>query len=119
MRNLLIVFLLMFAATAMAATDIVATYKYQDGTMITIVTRDKDHVRMDTSATSYMLLQGETVYSVSRDDSGQWMVMDLGQLKTNSSSSGVTSLFGGQETTSQAEYTANYERNGQNDNIAR
>ncbi|MCK5349595.1 MAG: hypothetical protein KAJ25_09410, partial [Desulfobacula sp.] len=80
MRNMLIVCLLFFTSTAIAATDIVATYKYQDGSMVTIVTRDSRHVRMDTSATSYLLLQEDKVFSVSQDDSGQWMVMDMGQM---------------------------------------
>ena len=38
MRKLLTVIFLLFATTAMAATDIVATYKYPDGNMVTIVT---------------------------------------------------------------------------------
>jgi len=101
----------------MAASDIVATYKYQDGNMVTIVTRDSQHVRMDTSATSYLLLQEGKVYSVSRDDNGQWMVMDMGQLKAGTSS-GFTSLFGGGETTVEKEYSATYEKTGQKEKIA-
>jgi len=117
MRNILIICLLFFASTAMAASDIIATYKYQDGNMVTIVTRDSQHVRMDTSATSYLLLQEGKVYSVSRDDNGQWMVMDMGQLKA-ATSSGFTSLFGGGETTVEKEYSATYEQTGQKEKIA-
>jgi hypothetical protein len=112
-------FIVLFAATAVAAADIIATYKYPDGNMVTIVTRDKDHVRMDTSPTSYMLLQGDTVYSVSQDDSGQVMVMDLGQMKQANQQSGLASLFGGgQEETREPEYMANYEKTGRREKIA-
>lgn len=119
MRKLLIVFLVLFATTATAATDIVATYKYPDGNMVTIVTRDTDHVRMDTSPTSYMLLQGETVYSVYRDESGQVMVMDMGQLSQANRQSGLMSLFGGgEQQAQQVEYQANYEKTGRREKIA-
>jgi hypothetical protein len=119
MRNMLIIFILFFASSAVAATDIIATYKYQDGNMLTIVTRDKDHVRMDTSATSYMLLKGDKVYSVSQDDSGQWMVMDLGQMAAAASSSSFTSLFGGgEQVVQEKEYSANYEKTGRKEKIA-
>ncbi|MBC2706094.1 hypothetical protein [Desulfobacula sp.] len=118
MRNMLIVCLLFFTSTAIAATDIVATYKYQDGSMVTIVTRDSRHVRMDTSATSYLLLQEDKVFSVSQDDSGQWMVMDMGQMKT-AGSGGLTSLFGGGgETKAEEEYSATYEKTGQKEKIS-
>jgi hypothetical protein len=117
MRNLLIVCLLFFASTAIAATDIVATYKYQDGNMVTVVTRDARHVRMDTSATSYLLLQEDKVYSVSQDDSGQWMAMDMGQMKAVTSS-GFTSLFGGGETKTKKEYSVKYEKTGQKEKVA-
>ena len=118
MRNMLIIFILFFASSAVAATDIIATYKYQDGNMLTIVTRDKDHVRMDTSPTSYMLLKGDKVYSVSQDDDGQWKVMDLGQMAAAASSSSVTSLFGGGEQVPEQEYSANYEKTGRKEKIA-
>ena len=117
MRNMLIICLLFFASTAIAATDIVATYKYQDGSMVTIVTRDSRHVRMDTSATSYLLLQEDKVYSVSQDDSSQWMVMDMGQM-TTAAPGGLTSLFGGGETKAEEEYSAIYEKTGQTEKIA-
>jgi hypothetical protein len=119
MRNILIILILFFASSAVAATDIIATYKYQDGNMLTIVTRDKDHVRMDTSSTSYMLLKGDKVYSVSQDDDGQWMVMDLGQMASAASSSSFTSLFGGgEQVVQEKEYSANYEKTGRKEKIA-
>ncbi len=119
MRNLLIGCLIFMATTAAAATDIVATYKYEDGNMVTIVTRDSQHVRMDTSPTSYMLLQEDKVYSVSKDENDQWMVMDMDQLKAVTSTD-FMSLFGGgtTETKKEEPYTATYEKTWQREKIA-
>ncbi len=117
MRYILTILLLFFASTAVAATDIVATYKYSDGNMITLVTRDSQHVRMETSPTSYMLLKDDKVYSVSRDDDGQWMVMDMEQMKGLTSGGGFMSMFGGQAAEPK-EYTAKYEKTGQKEKIA-
>lgn len=120
MRHVLIVCLLFFTSTAIAATDLVATYEYSDGNKITIVTRDTQHVRMETSPTSYMLLKENKVYSVSQDDTGQWMVMDMDQMKGMSSSQGFMSLFGGGDTNPEPEitYSATYEKTGQKEKIA-
>ncbi len=122
MRYLFTMALLFFATTALAATDIVATYQNSDGSMITIVTRDKAHVRMDTSPTSYLLLKEKKVYSVSQDDMGQWMVMDMDQLKQINTNSSFMSLFGGgdQEAAPETEtaYEANYEKTSQREKIA-
>ncbi len=116
MRRVLVVFLLLVSTTAFAATDIVATYMYQDGSKVTIVTRDNEHIRMDTSENNYMLLQGDKIYSVSKDDDGQWMVMDMDQMK-GFSSGGLASLFGGQKAAAK-EYTANYKKTGQKEKIS-
>jgi hypothetical protein len=122
MRHLFVICLLLFASTAIAATDIVATYEYSDGNKVTIVTRDTQHVRMETSPTSYMLLKEGKVYSVSQDDTGQWMVMDMDQLKGMSSNSGFMSLFGGTDPDPDPEpeiiYSAVYEKTGQKEKIA-
>ncbi len=117
MRYILTILLLLFASTAIAAADIVATYKYSDGNMITIVTRDRQHVRMETSPTSYMLLKDDKVFSVSRDDSGQWIVMDMDQMKGIASGSEFMTMFGGRAAEPK-EYTARYEKTGQKEKIA-
>jgi hypothetical protein len=109
--------LLCFASTAVAATDIVATYKYQDGNTITIAIRDSQHVRLETSPTSYMLLKEDKVFSVSRDDNGQWMVMDMDQMKGLASGGGFMGMFGGQAPEPK-EYTVTYEKTGQKEKIA-
>ncbi len=59
MRKIILTLCFLMAAPlcAQAASDIIATYKYADGSMVTLCTRDANRVRMDTSPTSYMLLK--------------------------------------------------------------
>ena len=109
---LIIGFVLALAPGARAASDVVATYTYADGGMVTLCTRDADHVRMDTSPSSYMLLSGGKVYAVSQDDDGTWQVMDMDALK---SSGGMMSLFGGGAA---AEYDVRYEKTGRTEKVA-
>ncbi|MFH2092494.1 MAG: hypothetical protein ABIJ31_09035 [Pseudomonadota bacterium] len=120
MRYILAVCLLFFTTTAFAAADFVATYQYPDGNQITIVTRDAQHVRMETSPTSYMLLKENKVYSVSQDDGGQWVVMDMDQVKGLATGGGFMSLFGGggQEPAKEPETSAVYEKTGRKEKIA-
>ena len=116
MRKLIFLLCLFVAlpVCAQAGSDIIATYKYSDGSMVTLCTRDAQHVRMDTSPTSYMLLSGDKVYSVSRDDDGTWQAMDMDQIKSMGSS--FTSMFGGGDDT--PEYDVRYEKTGQTEKIA-
>lgn len=115
MRKLLLFTVLFLAlpVSAQAASDIIATYKYSDGSMVTLCTRDSQHVRMDTSPTSYMLLSGEKIYSVSRNDDGTWQAIDMDQMK--SMGSGFTSMFGGGST---PDYEVRYEKTGKSEKIA-
>ncbi|MGE4194524.1 MAG: hypothetical protein AB7E51_14135 [Pseudodesulfovibrio sp.] len=99
--------------SAQAASDIIATYKYSDGTMVTLCTRDSQHVRMDTSPTAYTLLSGKKVYSVNCD-SGQCQVYDLGAM-SSSMGSGFTSMFGGG---SEPEYEVEYKKTGRTETLA-
>jgi hypothetical protein len=120
MRYLMMVFLLIFASAAFAEDDIAATYKYKDGNTTTVVTRDNQHVRMNVSPTNYMLLQKETIYSVSKEDDGKWMVMDMSQMKAMSAG-GLASLMAGGKTPMAAQkkdYTAKYEKTGKKEQIA-
>ena len=113
---------LLSATSALAATDIVATYQISDGSVITIVTRNKNHVRMDTSPTSYLLFKQKKIYSVYQDGQGQWMAMDMAQLQEMNTNNDFMSLFGGgnQETAPEPEtgYEAKYERTSQREKIA-
>ncbi len=115
MRKIILTLCFLMAAPlcAQAASDIIATYKYADGSMVTLCTRDANRVRMDTSPTSYMLLKDRKVYSVSRDDEGQWHVMDMDKIK---STGGVTSMFGGDSTPK--EYAVRYEKTGKTEKVA-
>jgi hypothetical protein len=116
MRKLIFLMCLFVALPicAQAGSDIIATYKYSDGSMVTLCTRDSKHVRMDTSPTSYMLLSGNKVYSVSRDDNGIWHAMDMDQIKGMGSS--FTSMFGGGD--EPTEYDVRYEKTGKTEKIA-
>ncbi|MBU1000971.1 MAG: hypothetical protein KKE73_00435 [Proteobacteria bacterium] len=83
--------------------------------MMTLCVRDAEHVRMDTSPTSYMLLKGNRVYSVNRDDDGNWQVMDME--KMGAMASGMGSMFGG-GTTDPVDYEMGYTKTGKTEKIA-
>lgn len=116
MRKALAALLFVFLTASLAVADTVATYSYEDGTTIKISIRDSDHVRMDTSEKSYMLVKGEKIYSVSRDDDGKWMVMDMDQMK-GMASGGLSSMFGAGNSASKT-YKAEYEKTGRKENVA-
>ena len=107
-------FLLLTPIFAHAASDVIATYKYSDGSMMTLCTRDAQHVRMDTSPTSYLLLKGGKVFAVNQDEAGNWRVMDMDQIKNLG---GPSSMFGGGTTTIPA-YEIRYEKTGKSEKIA-
>ena len=106
-------FLLLMPLCVHAASDVIATYKYSDGNMVTLCTRDSRHVRMDTSPSSYLLLQGDKVYAVSRDDGGNWQVMDMDSMN---GAGGFSSMFGGGATP--AKDVVRYEKTGKTEKIA-
>ena len=114
MRKLIFLFLMLlaFPTTANAASDVIATYKYSDGSMVTICTRDANHVRMDTSKDSYMLLSDNKIYAVSRTDDDTWTAMDMDKMK--SMANGMGSMFGGGE----VEYDVRYEKTSKTEKIA-
>lgn len=108
-----VLFLILTLPAAALASDVIATYKYSDGTMVTICTRDDTHVRLDTSAESYMLLSGGKVYAVSKADDGTWTAMDMDKMKSMAGNMGG-SMFGG----GKAEYDVRYEKTGKTEKIA-
>ncbi|BCS89140.1 hypothetical protein [Pseudodesulfovibrio sediminis] len=101
---------LFMPTAALAASDVVATYTYSDGSMVTLVTRDAEHVRMDTSETTYMLLSGGKAYSVSCEN-GQCSAMDMGAMMGMVSGS---SMFGGGED----DYDVRYQDTGRTETVA-
>ncbi|MFV0422073.1 hypothetical protein [Oleidesulfovibrio sp.] len=113
MRRILLMMCCLLAVPVLtyAGSDIVATYKYADGNMMTLCTRDAGHVRMDTSPDSYMLLKGDKVYAVSKDDEGNWHAMDLDQMQ---GMGGFTSMFGG----GASEYEVRYEKQNKSEKVA-
>ncbi|MEF2230338.1 MAG: hypothetical protein V3571_05370 [Pseudodesulfovibrio sp.] len=110
--SLFVGFLFAFPLWGWAASDVIATYSSADGGMVTLCTRDASHVRMDTSPGSYMLLSGDKVYAVSRDDDGAWQVLDMDAMRQ---SGGVMSLFGGGGASG---YDVRYEKTGRTEKVA-
>ena len=120
MRYLMMVCLICFASTVFAADDIVATYVYKNGDKATLVTRDNQHIRMNVAPDNYMLLQKGTVYAVSKDEDGQWMAMDMSQMKALTAG-GLAGLLTGAKTpmpSQDKEYTVKYEKTGKKEQIA-
>ena len=78
MRRILIcTCLLLFVFTGSAlAKDIVATWKYADGSTITLSARDDQHIRLDTANDRYTLLTGGKTYAVQKTDEG-WQATDM------------------------------------------
>ena len=56
--------------------DIVSTWRHKNGNTIKLAMRDANRVRMDTGTDKYILLEGENMYMVTRQD-GQWTAMDM------------------------------------------
>jgi hypothetical protein len=84
-----LIIILLFLSNPVLAADIAATYQYSDGQTMTITVRDSSHVRMDTTPDSYMLLKGQKIYIMSKDEKGNWSAMDLDQMK------GMAGMMGG------------------------
>ena len=105
--------ILAMPVSAVAASDIIATYTYSDGTMVTLCTRDSQHVRMDTSPTTYTLLSNGKVYSVTCED-GQCNAMDMGAMA--GMASGLSSMFGGGSDPDN--YEVRYEKTGKTETVA-
>jgi len=102
--------MLAFPVSGLAASDIVATYTYSDGTKVTMVTRGAEHVRMDTSESSYLLLSGGKVYSVNCEN-GQCTAMDMQAMM---GMVGGSSMFGGGED----DYEIRYQDTGRSETVA-
>jgi butyrate kinase len=121
MRYVMMMLLIFFASAAFAAEDIAATYVYEGGDKVTLITRDSKHVRMDVSPENYMLLRKDKIYSVSKDEDGQWMVMDMSQMKALAGG-GLAGLLTGGTAPAAAipdkAYTVKYDKTGKKEEIA-
>lgn len=111
--SLIAMLLALLAPVQALAGDVVATYEYQNGNLMTVCVRDAQHVRIDTSSTSYTLLKGDKVYAVSQSD-GQWQVVDMDQMK--GAGSGFMSMFGGGDDDSAM--TVTYTKTGRTEKVA-
>ncbi len=112
-RILISIFLLLFVLTGSAlAGDIVATWKYSDGTAVTLSARDSDHIRMDTAKDSYTLLTGGKTYMVTKDDEG-WQATDMEKMAGM-----MGGMFGGQKKVNVDDYKATYKYTGKKETVA-
>lgn len=114
MRRILIsVCLLLFVFTGSAwAGDIVATWKYTDGSTVKLSARDDQHIRMDTAPDSYTLLTGSKVYLVQKDDDG-WQATDMEKMAGM-----MGGMFGGQKKVNVDDYKTTYKYTGKKETIA-
>ncbi|MBG0778091.1 MAG: hypothetical protein H0S85_16825 [Desulfovibrionaceae bacterium] len=111
MRNFAIILLLLAAPGLASAQDLVAKWRYGNGSTTTLYAKDDTHIRMDTGPDSVMLLSGDKVYMLTRDD-GQWQAVDMDQMGA------LASSWGGGSGKGAATYTAGYEKTGRTEKIA-
>jgi hypothetical protein len=88
-RILTIVSLCLILMTPLCARseDIVSTWRHKNGNTMTLAMRNATQVRMDTGKDQYILLTGDKVYMVTRQE-GRWTAMDMDML------AGMMSQFG-------------------------
>ena len=113
-RILMSVCLLLFVCTGSTwAGDIVATWKYTDGSTMKLSARDDQHIRMDTAPDSYTLLTGSKVYMVQKDDDG-WQATDMEKMAGM-----MGGMFGGQKKKINVDdYKTTYKYTGKKETIA-
>ncbi len=112
-RILIIVCLLFFIFTGSAwAGDIVATWKYSDGSAVTLSARDDQHIRMDTAPDSYMLRTGGKTYMVQKDDD-VWKATDMEKM-----ASMMGGMFGKRKAPNVDDYKTTYKYLGRSETIA-
>ena len=93
------------------AGDLVAQWRRADGGRFTLAVRDDRHIRMDNQAESYMLLSGEKVYMVARED-GHWQVTDMDQMAE------MAKMFCGVGSGSASAYETAYRPTGRKEKVA-
>jgi len=108
-----IICLLLFAFSGSAwAGDIVATWKYSDGSAVTLSARDDQHIRMDTSNDSYTLLTGGKTYAVQKTDEG-WQATDMEKMAGM-----MGGMFGQKKALNVDDYKTTYKYTGRKETIA-
>ncbi len=90
MRQLFFVISLILSSAKVAA-DLEGVFLINNKTQLILYYRDDQHIRIDMSDKSYMLITDKTVYALTRSGSG-WMAMDMNQM------AGLTHLIAGANT---------------------
>ncbi len=111
MRFVFLLFLVLLLPVSSLAADILATWQDGQGNLLKVAHRDDTHIRMDTQPDSYMLLSGDKVYIVTRDE-GEWQVVDLDQM------SGMMAMLGKDAAPAVADYNTSMKKTGRTEKIA-
>ena len=111
MKRLILVLLVLVWPLSVSAGDIVSKWRQTDGNITTLSMRDLNHIRLDMAPDSYMLLSGQKVYMVSRQE-GQWGAMDMDEI------SGMMKMFDGQAATQIEERWGTYKSTGRTETVA-
>lgn len=105
--------LLLLPLSAWSA-DVVSTWRHQNKTSMTLAMRDVNHIRMDTGKDSYILVNAEKVYMISRQD-GKWTAMDMDVL------AGMMNQFGiraGTTPPQETDYQSTFKKTGRTETVA-
>jgi hypothetical protein len=113
MRSLLTLFLVFSLPWTAFSADLLATWQSADGDLMKVAHRDDSHVRMETQPDSYMLLTGDKIYMVSKDE-GKWKVVDMDQM------AGLMKMYGGVAagTIQIDDYSTSFQATGRTEKIA-
>lgn len=96
------------------AGDIVATWQHEGKTTLKIYMRGENRIRMNTSTDSYMLMSGEKVYMVAKDD-GKWQYMDMDQMAAMMSRLGTHPAVTSQDAD---RYQSTFKKTGRTETVA-
>ncbi len=113
MRSLFTLFLVFSLPWAAFSADLLATWQSADGNLMKVAHRDDSHVRMETRPDNYMLLTGDKIYMVSKDE-GEWKVVDMDQM------AGLMKLYGGVAASTMQidDYSTSFQATGRTEKIA-
>lgn len=87
-RSLQVALLLMLAVSIAAWADIEGVYSYDKTQQLNIAYRDDQHIRIQLTADSYMLVNGKESFMLNRQGD-TWMAMNLASLKVVGDLSGA------------------------------
>lgn len=112
MRSLFFLLMLTSLPLSSFSADLLVTWQDGEGNLMKLAHRDDTHVRMDMQPDSYMLLTGDKIYMVSKDE-GEWQILDMDQV------SGMAKMFGASAMAPQVDdYEASFVLTGKTEKVA-